>query len=447
MDFERGFAGSKSECDEMPIIYHLDNYHDVIARLYPDFDGHSVINITFQVTEDCNLACTYCYQHDKTKKKLSFDDAKTFIDELLSDSDKLSIYLMSSQYKGVIIEFIGGEPFLEIDLISQITDYFVEQLIEKNHPWKYNYRISISSNGILYNTPKVQDYIRKHDSVLSLGITVDGTKELHDKCRRFHDGRPSYDIAHDASLDYKQKHNVDMSKITLSPENISYFSDCMKQMLTDDFDTIHANFVYEKGWEKEHARIFYEQVKDLTDWLIQNHINYFDCDLLFRDLKPMTEDSNQNWCGGDGNMLCISPDGGYYPCLRYSPSSIGCHQKPYLIGTVTNGIGSNQEELDKIHELRSITRRSQSTDECFYCPIADGCGWCSAYNYECFGTANKRATFTCVMHKARHLASVYLNRKLNISGNERFHVRLDETECVDLIGIDNYKELMELAGD
>ena len=57
--------------------------------------------------------------------------------------------------------------------------------------------------------------------------------------------------------------------------------------------------------------------------------------------------------------------------------------------------------------LDCITRRSQSTDECFNCPIAGGCAWCSAYNYQITGTPDKRVTYICVMHKARVLANEY----------------------------------------
>lgn len=117
----------------------------------------------------------------------------------------------------------------------------------------------------------------------------------------------------------------------------------------------------------------------------------------------MSEDDNQNWCGGNGVMLACDPDGVLYPCLRYMPSSIGDKQPILTCGHVdTGGV-----DLKLMDEMQKITRRSQSTDECFYCPIAKGCSWCTAYNYEVFGTINKRATFICPMHKARALANVY----------------------------------------
>jgi sulfatase maturation enzyme AslB (radical SAM superfamily) len=56
---------------------------------------------------------------------------------------------------GVILDFIGGEPFLQPKLIDEIITYFRKQTIIHNHPWQYNWCISISSNGTLYFNPEV----------------------------------------------------------------------------------------------------------------------------------------------------------------------------------------------------------------------------------------------------------------------------------------------------
>ena len=75
-----------------------------------------------------------------------------------------------------------------------------------------------------------------------------------------------------------------------------------------------------------------------------------------------------------------------------------------------------------------MTRCSQSTDECINCPIAAGCAWCSAYNYEYFGELNKRATFICIMHKARALANVYFWNKYYRAIEEEYNMLLDLTK-------------------
>lgn len=90
--------------------------------------------ITFVVTEDCNLRCKYCYiTHKASNKKMNFDTAKKFIDYILNGN--------IDKKEAVIIEFIGGEPLLEIDLIDKITDYFKLQCYLLDDEWFWNYRI------------------------------------------------------------------------------------------------------------------------------------------------------------------------------------------------------------------------------------------------------------------------------------------------------------------
>ncbi|MFR7743876.1 MAG: hypothetical protein ACLU3I_11740 [Acutalibacteraceae bacterium] len=83
------------------------------------------------------------------------------------------------------------------------------------------------------------------------------------------------------------------------------------------------------------------------------------------------------------------------------------------IGDLEHGINVLPEHRVRVAEMAAVTRRSQSTDECFACQIASGCSWCSAYNYQCTGTPDKRVTYICPMHKARVLANAYYWNKLH----------------------------------
>ena len=74
-------------------------------------------SLTFIVTEDCNLRCKYCYiTHKSANKSMSLDVAKKFIDYILLEQ--------FNKPESVVLDFIGGEPTLEIDLIDNICDYF-----------------------------------------------------------------------------------------------------------------------------------------------------------------------------------------------------------------------------------------------------------------------------------------------------------------------------------
>ena len=89
--------------------------------------------ITFIVTKDCQLACKYCYLVGKnSKERMSFEIAKQAVDYILHDN-------RLKKYEGVVWDFIGGEPFLEIDLIDRICDYIKTELYQLDHPWFNKY--------------------------------------------------------------------------------------------------------------------------------------------------------------------------------------------------------------------------------------------------------------------------------------------------------------------
>jgi len=436
-------------------LRRMEQWQDMIARLYPETLSENqkerILSrtVTFQVTDACNLACTYCYQINKGKRRMSFDIAKKFIDLLLSGEKGFKEYINTDTSPAIVLEFIGGEPFLEVELIDQIVDYFRVRAIELMHPWATNYCISICSNGVLYFDEKVQNFLNKNKEHMSFSITIDGNKELHDSCRVFPNGSPSYDIAIAGANDWIEKGNYMGSKITIAPGNINYLYDAIIHMVELGYLDINANCVYEKGWEQEHAIEFYKQLKMIADYFIDNDLVGNTYCSLFEEIffKPKDEDDLQNWCGGTGFMLSCDPDGYLYPCIRYMESSLGCSREPLRVGNVNDGIASKQCEKDCIKCLNCINRRTQSTDECFYCPIADGCSWCSANNYQETGSADKRVTHICEMHKARSLANVYLwnkyYQKNNI--NKKFKMYCPKEWALKIISEEEYNMLLDLS--
>lgn len=432
-----------------------EQYGDHKARLFPELhekrkDNVRVLSrtVTFQVTDACNLACTYCYQINKGTRRMSLETAKKFVD-LLLDADDSNTYINSNISPFIIIEFIGGEPLLEIELIDKIMDYFIEQCFIRQHPWATRYVISLCSNGVLYFDPRVQRFFNKHRNHLSLNITIDGNKELHDSCRIFPDGRPSYDLAVAGALDWIKRGGAMGSKITIAPGNVNYVFEALKHMIELGYEEVNANCVFEEGWELEHASELYNQMKQFADYLIDNNLEYIYCSFLEENFfHPKEIGDDDNWCGGTGAMLSCDPDGWLYPCIRYMESSLGEEQKPVRIGNVEHGLESTLEEIETVKCLNCITRRTQSTDKCYYCPIAEGCAWCSAYNYQVFGTADKRATYICIMHQARALANVYYWNKLyHKQGNDnRMLCYVPKEWAIPIIGEEEYKMLIELSG-
>lgn len=143
-----------------------ESFTEMLARLFPMPGIELGINsphskcITFQVTEDCNLRCSYCYQGCKTHRKMPFETAKAAVDMLLAADARTNRYITSTEVAGVVLDFIGGEPLLEVELVDQILDYFVAQTFRLHHPWATRWKASMSTNGTLYFRPEVQRFWR-----------------------------------------------------------------------------------------------------------------------------------------------------------------------------------------------------------------------------------------------------------------------------------------------
>lgn len=409
-----------------------------VIKPQANITDNSVLNVTIVVTKACNFACSYCYMHGKTPERMTKETAKKAVDLLLSD--KINRYIDPDKTPCVILDFIGGEPLLEIDLIDYFVDYFVYEAHRLNHRWANEYSVSMSSNGSLYRTPKVQETIQKYQGRFNIAITIDGTKELHNTCRIYPDGKGTYDDVEASVKQYLQQGGHKSTKMTIAPENLDYLCEASLHLFNMGFKWLYCNVQFEDVWNAELATRLYYQLKKLTNVMIDNELYKNHYNSMFDETigVPLPETDDSNWCGGDGKMLAVGTDGRLYPCLRYMDYCFSTKgRKPLCIGDVDNGINDNDPQ---IAELKSITRRSQSTDECWSCPVAKGCNWCSALNYDIYGTANKRTTFHCIMQKARVLANVYYWNKLyrKLGMNKRFEHHMPDKWALEII---NQKEI------
>ena len=190
-----------------------ESYNNELERIYKwKYPNKKVISVTFQVTEACTLACTYCYQHNKTPAVMSFETAKKFIDNLFVE--------YKDTHYAVILEFIGGEPLLQAKLIKQIMEYWYYKCITENLLWGKLTRVSLCSNGTEYFSEDAQELFKFLNNTLSFTVSIDGNKELHDSARIHPDGRGSYDEAIRAANHYCDAHNISLgSKMTIAPSN------------------------------------------------------------------------------------------------------------------------------------------------------------------------------------------------------------------------------------
>ena len=382
-------------------------------------------NITFIVTKDCQLACKYCYLVGKNiKERMSWDIAKRAIDYILDHEEDF-------REESVIWDFIGGEPFLEIDLIDKICDYIKVELFRRNHHWFNSYRFSFSTNGINYHEEKVQRFIAKNRDHLSIGITIDGTERKHDLNRIYktpemesgiapapEDEKGSYkDVVRNIPLWLSQFPNAG-TKVTISSADIPYIKESVLHLFDLGIHEVNINCVFEDVWIDGDDVKFEEQLIQLADAIIdgklyENNACSFFTENMGKPLDCVLE--NQNWCGA-GKMLSVDAAGNFYPCTRFAQYSLR-DKKAWIIGNVRDGIDKN-----KLRPFLTLDRCTQSTQECIDCEVGSGCAWCQGENYDAAETPTiyQRSTAICKMHKARVRANNYywnkLYRKLELEG-------------------------------
>lgn len=373
---------------------------------YRDRGGSkSIKNIIFIVTKDCQLACKYCYLVGKnSNEKMPWEIGKQTIDYILSEF---------SQSKGIILDFIGGEPFLEIELIDRICDYFKVEAYKKELVCFNNYRFNVSTNGINYNSPKVQEFICKNKKHVSIGITIDGTKRKHDLNRIWKGTdkeRGSYDdVVKNIPLWLEQIPNAE-TKVTISSADIPYIKESVLHLYSLGIHEVNINCVFEDVWKEGDDRLFEEQLMELADAIIDGgYYNDYVCSFFTEHIgKPMDcQMDNQNWCGA-GKMLAVDAEGNFYPCMRFAKYSLRS-KDALIIGNVRDGIDKN-----KLRPFLTLDRCTQSTQECIDCEVASGCAWCQGENYDAADTPTiyQRSTAICKMHKARVRANNYYWNKL-----------------------------------
>ena len=198
--------GSDSEITEQEIIDCIDDVEELKAqgKLFSedkyeniafDFKKRNTVvkALCLHIAHTCNLNCEYCFasqgKYHGERALMSFEVGKRAIDFLIENS---------GSRVNLEVDFFGGEPLMNFDVVKQIVAY--ARSIEKQH--NKNFRFTLTTNGMLVDDDVI-DFANKecHNVVLSL----DGRKEVHDRLRKTINGKGSYDIIVPKFQDFVKK--------------------------------------------------------------------------------------------------------------------------------------------------------------------------------------------------------------------------------------------------
>ena len=138
--------------------------------------------LCLHICHDCNLNCDYCFagggKYNSPKDYMTFDVGKHAIDFLIENSGNI---------KNIEVDFFGGEPLMNFDVVKKITDY--AKITAKNS--NKNIYFTLTTNCLLLNEDKANYLNEEMDNVV---LSIDGRKETHNAVRHSLNNKNAFDI-------------------------------------------------------------------------------------------------------------------------------------------------------------------------------------------------------------------------------------------------------------
>lgn len=335
---------------------------------------------TYQIylNGDCNLRCKYCYEHEKNRGANDKASVLSFIRHIIKEASATG---EEDPFNDVMVEFIGGEPFLHVGLMREAVELFISEGIK--HRFLNLPVFSISTNGTLFDRDDVKDFVETYGRYLSVGFSIDGTKECHDMNRVDINGNGSWDKAV-AGWKYLQnhvcKHNMSV-KATFNHDTIHMYAESIIALINLGFTNIHANTVFEETWTQEDGAFIHDQLMFISRYMqehdLMGKIKFDQVNkngMNFKDLSiGATKDNNH--CGSCEHIRALGFDDKIYGCHRFACAGV----KPigYLDIEKDEIIVTDNGFIEEVKE-----QYKDYPDECKDCAFQTLCGSCAALPYE-----------------------------------------------------------------
>lgn len=257
------------------------------------------------LTDFCNLCCSYCYEEEKKHKVMTLETAKKIIDE---NSEHLS---EDQQLK---IEFFGGEVLTQFTLLKEIYSYAKQACPQGRVTFGF------TTNGTLMHG-EIKEWFEIYGKDFSCTLSLDGTKEMHDKNRKNKTGSGSFSQI-DIPFFLKIWPGC-TAKMTISQETLPDMAEGVKYLEGLGF-YCKATFASGIRWNmKEAENILMTELEKLVEYYSQNEIPL--CNLLDLDLRAVfnSPDVPFRYCDAGVGKKCYDMDGHCYPCQGLASTSVG----------------------------------------------------------------------------------------------------------------------------
>jgi len=370
------------------------------------------------VCHDCNLRCKYCFADGgdyKTGNRgfLSFETGKKAIDFLIEQSGKR---------RNIDIDFFGGEPLLNWDVVVQLTEYCKIKGPENGK----DIRLTITTNAINLDDEKIE-YI--NNNMVNCVLSMDGRPEVHDNMRTGPSGKGSYDtvVKNIKNFMKSRKKHTYFVRGTYTRENIDFSEDVMHIVSLGVSDLSIEPVVGPKessySIKKEDLPEIFTEYEKLAEKYYEagksgNKFEFFHFTLDLE--KGPCSYKRLKGCGVGSEYIAVTPNGDIYPCHQFAG------EEKFKMGNVTD----ETIILDKKIKDEFKGLLVPEKEECNNCWAKYFCsGGCPANAYFASGDVHGIYETGCKIQKKRLECALWVKAKQAIDKSENKH-KTDNSENI-----------------
>jgi len=354
--------------------------------------SYNVKALCLFISEKCNLNCRYCFatEHNSSSSHMSWEVGKRAVDFLLNSTDSPFVEM----------DFFGGEPLLNFDLVKDVVAYARKWGPEKGKLFNF----TLTTNALLLNE-HIIDFLNEEN--ISVILSLDGRPEVQDKMRPTLSGEGSYTRTVKNIKSFLQKRNNGDYFIrgTFTSNNLD-FSCEVEHLLEQGFTSLSLEPVVagentSYGLQEEHLPALEKEYDRLVDLYLQEknkgrpfRFYHFDMDLeegpcIYKRVSS---------CGAGVEYLAVSANGDIYPCHQF------CGEKEFYMGNILQDNFSPDKNIRELMAEAPLKR-----EDCKTCWARYLCGrGCAATSYFLGGSLTRPHSLSCALQKMRLERALYL---------------------------------------